>query len=203
MVPQAAEWYTQASYGALNLNIAADTTAYYRMPKAAAAYNWMGNGYRQDTYAQDALDAFTANGARPPPSGFDVLYVVPTGRAASYISRSQTADGAIPTRQGQKVAKKLVTFGAADWDLSWLKSQIHLKVKERWKQLWGLEEENEDHGRRAHGLGKQYRLLTRKPPKFTLKPFDYSGFKLVKQIKILKMRMNSSKGKNEPIRCAS
>lgn len=117
MVPQAAEWYTQASYGALNLNITADTTAYYRMPKAAAAYNWMGNGYRQDTYAQDALDAFMANGARPPPSGFDVLYVVPTGRAASYISRSQTADGAISTRQGQKVAKKLVTFGAADWDL--------------------------------------------------------------------------------------
>ena len=60
--------------------------------------------------------------------------------------------------------------------LSWLKGQIHQKVKERWKQLWDLEEQNEDRGRRVHGLGKQYRLLTRKPPKFAMKPFDYSGF---------------------------
>lgn len=116
MAPKAAEWYAQASYGHLSLNITADTTTYYRMPKAAAAYNWMGNGYRQDTYGQDALDAFTAKGAAPP-SGYDALYIIPTARAASYISRSQTTDGAISTRQGQKVAKFLVTFGAADWDL--------------------------------------------------------------------------------------
>ncbi|KAK8006825.1 hypothetical protein PG989_000815 [Apiospora arundinis] len=117
MAPQTAAWYAQASYGALNLNITADTTAYYRMPKPAAAYDWMGSTFRQSSYAQDALDAFTANGTRPPPPEVDALYIVPTGRAASWISRSQTTFEPISTRQGQKVAKKAITFGAADTDL--------------------------------------------------------------------------------------
>ncbi|KAK7960765.1 hypothetical protein PG988_011979 [Apiospora saccharicola] len=105
-------WYAQASYGNLTLDISADTSAYYRMPKSAAAYDWLGNTWRQDAYVQDALDAFTGNGARPPPPEVDVLYVVPTSGAAPWIKRSQTTFDPISTRQGQKVAKKAVTFGA-------------------------------------------------------------------------------------------
>ncbi|KAK8057468.1 hypothetical protein PG996_011405 [Apiospora saccharicola] len=112
MAPPTAEWYAQASYGNLTLDISADTSAYYRMPKSAAAYDWLGNTWRQDAYVQDALDAFTGNGARPPPPEVDVLYVVPTSGAAPWIKRSQTTFDPISTRQGQKVAKKAVTFGA-------------------------------------------------------------------------------------------
>ncbi|KAK7937285.1 M6 metalloprotease [Apiospora aurea] len=116
MAPKAAEWYAQASYGALNLNVTADTSAYYRMQKTAASYNWLGSTFRQDAYARDALDAFTASGARLP-ADVDVVYVVPTGRASPWISRSQTLFDPIATRDGQKV-KKTVTFGATDWDLT-------------------------------------------------------------------------------------
>ncbi|KAK8022739.1 M6 metalloprotease [Apiospora rasikravindrae] len=116
MVPTAAEWYAQASYGTLNLNVTADTSAYYRMPKAAAAYDWLGSTFRQDAYARDALNAFTANGARLPPD-VDVLYVVPTSRAAPWMSRSQTLFDPVSTREGQTV-KKTVTFGASDGDLN-------------------------------------------------------------------------------------
>ncbi|KAK8091545.1 hypothetical protein PG997_001906 [Apiospora hydei] len=116
MAPKAAEWYAQASYGTLNLNVTADTSAYYRMPKAVASYDWLGSTFRQDAYARDALDAFTASGARLP-ADVDVVYVVPTGRASPWMSRSQTLFDPITTRDGQKV-KKTVTFGAADGDLS-------------------------------------------------------------------------------------
>ncbi|KAK7983539.1 hypothetical protein PG989_010941 [Apiospora arundinis] len=120
LVPEATAWYAQASYGAMNLSVTADTSAYYRIPKTAQSYNWLsGLGtYGQEAYVQDALDAFTANGARPPPAEVDVLYVVPTGNAAQWISRSQTSSIAISTRQGQMVAKKTTTFGADDWDLN-------------------------------------------------------------------------------------
>ncbi|GKU03985.1 unnamed protein product [Fusarium langsethiae] len=121
LVPPTIDWYTRASYDKLKLNVKADTSKYYRMPKAASEYDWMGRQggiWRHDRYIQDALDAFTANGTRPPPPKVDVLYVIPTSQAADYISRSQTFYDRISTRQGDRVAKKTVTLGAADWDLN-------------------------------------------------------------------------------------
>ncbi|KAF4452311.1 hypothetical protein F53441_4829 [Fusarium austroafricanum] len=127
MVPGATEWYEKASYGKLKLKVTADTSAYHRMPKPIAEYNWMGrngNGWFIEPYIQDAIDAFTAKGTRSPPE-VDVLYIVPTGRAANYMARSITRYEPISTRQGKKVTfKKTVTFGAADWDLN-AKTMIH------------------------------------------------------------------------------
>ncbi|KAM0391310.1 hypothetical protein ACHAPZ_011465 [Fusarium culmorum] len=121
LVPPTVDWYTKSSYNKLKLNIKADTSQYYRMPKAASEYDWLGRGagfWRHDRYIQDALDAFTAEGTRPPPAKVDVLYVIPTSQAANYISRSITYYDPVSTRQGKRVAKKTVTLGAADWDLT-------------------------------------------------------------------------------------
>ncbi|KAL4730856.1 hypothetical protein ACLX1H_002898 [Fusarium chlamydosporum] len=120
MVPPTIEWYAKASYNKLKLNLKADTSKFHRMPKASSEYDWLGRQggiWRPNLYVQDALDAFTANGTRSPPN-VDVLYIIPTSKAASYIYRSQTQYDPVSTRQGEKVAKKVVTLGAADWDLA-------------------------------------------------------------------------------------
>ncbi|KAI1459613.1 M6 metalloprotease [Annulohypoxylon moriforme] len=106
-LPAAAEWYTTSSYGALTLNVTADTSRFYRMPVTAASYGWArGLSYEtHEKYIQDALDAY--NQTIPPT---DVLYVVPTANAAA-ISFSPTFMGDVQTRAGVYVAKKSVTFG--------------------------------------------------------------------------------------------
>ncbi|OTA76414.1 hypothetical protein M434DRAFT_26044 [Hypoxylon sp. CO27-5] len=106
-LPAAAQWYATSSYGALTLNVTADTSRFYRMPAAAASYGW-ARGLSYEThqkYIQDALDAY---GKTIPPT--DVLYVVPTANAAA-ISFSPTFMGDVTTRSGVYVAKKSVTFG--------------------------------------------------------------------------------------------
>ncbi|KAI4859900.1 M6 metalloprotease [Hypoxylon rubiginosum] len=106
-LPAAAEWYAASSYGALALNVTADTSRFYRMPAAADSYGWArGLSYEtHQTYIQDALDAY---GQTIPPT--DVLYVVPTANATA-ISFSPTFMGDVETRAGVYVAKKSVTFG--------------------------------------------------------------------------------------------
>ncbi|OTB13884.1 hypothetical protein K445DRAFT_319757 [Daldinia sp. EC12] len=106
-LPAAAEWYATSSYGALTLNVTADTSRFYRMPATAASYGWeRGLSYEtHQKYIQDALDAY---GKTIPPT--DVLYVVPTANAAA-ISFSPTFMGDVTTRAGTYVAKKSVTFG--------------------------------------------------------------------------------------------
>ncbi|KAI1763142.1 M6 metalloprotease [Hypoxylon sp. FL1150] len=106
-LPAAAEWYATSSYGALTLNVTADTSRFYRMPGTAASYGWeRGLGYETHrTYIQDALDAY---GRAVPET--DVFYVVPTANATS-ISFSPTFMGDVETRAGVYVAKKSVTFG--------------------------------------------------------------------------------------------
>ncbi|KAI0114182.1 M6 metalloprotease [Hypoxylon sp. NC0597] len=106
-LPAAAEWYATSSYGALALNVTADTSRFYRMPATAASYGW-ARGLSYEThqkYIQDALDAY---GKTIAPT--DVLYVVPTANAAA-ISFSPTFMGDVTTRSGVYVAKKSVTFG--------------------------------------------------------------------------------------------
>ncbi|KAI1385680.1 M6 metalloprotease [Hypoxylon trugodes] len=106
-LPAAAEWYTTSSYGALSLNVTADTSRFYRMPVTAASYKWdRGLTYQvHQKYIQDALDAY---GKTIPPT--DVFYVVPTANAAA-ISFSPTFMGDVKTRAGTHVAKSSVTFG--------------------------------------------------------------------------------------------
>jgi M6 family metalloprotease-like protein len=119
LVPPTIEWYTKSSYNKLKLNVKADTSKYYRMPKAASEYDWLGRQsgiWQPNRYIHDALDAFMANGTQPPPE-VDVLYIIPTRQAENSISRSQTQYDPVSTREGKRVAKKVVTFGAADWDL--------------------------------------------------------------------------------------
>ncbi|OTA98775.1 hypothetical protein M426DRAFT_76789 [Hypoxylon sp. CI-4A] len=106
-VPEAAEWYATSSYGALTLNVTADTSGFYRMPATAASYNWdRGLSYLvHQEYIQDALDAY---GKAIPPT--DVLYIVPTKNAAA-ITFSPTFLNDVQTRAGVHVAKSSVTFG--------------------------------------------------------------------------------------------
>ncbi|PNP79299.1 hypothetical protein FNYG_07375 [Fusarium nygamai] len=114
VVPQTIEWYKQASYGVLSLNISADMSRFYRMPKSAASYGWERGltGPEHQEYIQDALDAYTSNGTRPPPPESDVLYVVPVNSVGGRgISRSITYVSEIKTRQGDHVAQKTVTVG--------------------------------------------------------------------------------------------
>ncbi|GKU17103.1 unnamed protein product [Fusarium langsethiae] len=117
LVPEAVEFYRQASYGKVKLNVKADTSGYYRMPKEAGEYGWQAGGFWQDNYINDALDVFAANGTNPAPEA-DFLYIVPTGRAAKSLERSITRFDPISTRHGKKVTyKKTVLMGATDWDL--------------------------------------------------------------------------------------
>ncbi|KAI1653391.1 M6 metalloprotease [Daldinia decipiens] len=106
-LPAAAEWYATSSYGALTLNVTADTSRFYRMPAQADSYGFQrGLTYQMhEKYIQDALDAY---GKTIPPT--DVLYIVPTSNAVA-ISFSPTFMGDVKTRAGAYVAKKSVTFG--------------------------------------------------------------------------------------------
>ncbi|RGP81413.1 hypothetical protein FLONG3_558 [Fusarium longipes] len=127
VVPKTTEWYKQASYGALSLNVTADLSKIYRMPKSAASYGWERGltwAEHQD-YIQDALDAYTGNGTRPPPPESDVLYVLPVNNAGNRgITRSIAFNTQVSTRQGSYVARKTITTGTdayTGWgEKSWL-----------------------------------------------------------------------------------
>ncbi|RSM03823.1 hypothetical protein CEP52_007203 [Fusarium oligoseptatum] len=121
IVPQTTEWYKQASEGALSFNVTADLSKFYRMPATAASYGWeRGLTWAEhQEYIQDALDAYTDKGTRPPPPESDVLYVVPVNNAGSRgISRSITFVTRANTRQGDYVARKTVTV-ATDAFTTW------------------------------------------------------------------------------------
>ncbi|KAL5591954.1 hypothetical protein FOVSG1_010843 [Fusarium oxysporum f. sp. vasinfectum] len=119
LVPDAAKWYQTASYGQLELNITADTSKFYRMPKSAASYRWEeGFGAEQHlSYIQDALDAYTSNGARAPPAETDILYIATT-RNNDKMTRSLGSSFSVSTRNGKLVSRRAVTFGADPY-ISW------------------------------------------------------------------------------------
>ncbi|KAF7556303.1 hypothetical protein G7Z17_g1506 [Cylindrodendrum hubeiense] len=127
LVPDAQDWYTKASNGALTLNVTADVSQYYRMPASAASYHWSTglSSAEHLVYIQDALQAYTANGARPPPPETEVLYLVPTRSAGSYMTRSMAYDGRANTREGTYVARKTVTFGVDPFETWGFKALNH------------------------------------------------------------------------------
>ncbi|RKK88174.1 hypothetical protein BFJ69_g31 [Fusarium oxysporum] len=119
LVPGAAKWYQTASYGQLELNITADTSKFYRMPKSAASYRWE-EGFSAEqhlSYIQDALDAYTSNGARAPPAETDILYIATT-RNNDKMTRSLGSSFSVSTRNGKLVSRRAVTFGADPY-ISW------------------------------------------------------------------------------------
>jgi M6 family metalloprotease-like protein len=105
--PAAGEWYAASSRGRLALDVAADTARFVRMPARSDSYGWerglTAAAHRK--YIDDALAAYN----RSVPA-VDVLYVVPTARAAA-ISFSPTYMSAVRGRDGALVAKKATTFG--------------------------------------------------------------------------------------------
>ena len=110
-LPGARNWYSTSSFGRLDLDITADTTAgFVRMPANADSYGWE-RGLTAEThykYIQDAVDAYLHSGGSISP--VDVVWIVPTS-AASAISFSPTYMGPVASRSGQEIAKKSVTFG--------------------------------------------------------------------------------------------
>ncbi|KAF5009356.1 hypothetical protein FDECE_4412 [Fusarium decemcellulare] len=112
-LPDAAEWFKTASYGALDLDINADVSKFYRMPNSAASYNWDdGLTWNQHyNYIQDVLQAYINNGTQPVPAETDILYVVPTRSASSWMTRSEAFNYRVWTRDSEYVALKAVTFG--------------------------------------------------------------------------------------------
>ncbi|KAI5928480.1 M6 metalloprotease [Camillea tinctor] len=108
-LPAAADWYAASSYGALALDVSADTSRFYRMPAPAASYDW-DRGLTAAAHEKYILDAVAAYGGSGPAAA-DVLYVVPT-RNARAISFSPTYMGAVTPRSGGgAIAKSAVTFG--------------------------------------------------------------------------------------------
>lgn len=107
-LPAASEWYGNASFGRLNLSVAADLSRFYRMPHNASTYNFhRGMGYGPHRkYVQDALDAV---GKGVEFAGTDLLYIVPTKEAGA-ISYSPTFMAPITAHDGTLI-KKTVTFG--------------------------------------------------------------------------------------------
>ena len=123
-LPATAEWYRKASYGALELNVTADTSTFYRMPAAADAYHWQRGFTAADheKFVLDAVAAFVATGRALP--AVDVLYVVPTANAAA-ISFSTTYQNLVHTTDGRTIANKAVTFGIDAYDTWGFKTLNH------------------------------------------------------------------------------
>ncbi|KAL5613002.1 hypothetical protein FOVSG1_002065 [Fusarium oxysporum f. sp. vasinfectum] len=119
LVPDANEWFQEISFHQLQLNITADTSKFYRMPRSAESYNWDAGLTNEQHYAyvEDALDAYMNNGENPPPAKTDILYIVPT-RNAAWFTRSLASSFAIFTRDNQLVSNRAITFGVDPYN-SW------------------------------------------------------------------------------------
>ncbi|KAL8396604.1 hypothetical protein RB594_003614 [Gaeumannomyces avenae] len=116
-VPGAADWYARSSAGAVQLDVDADASAFYRMPRPSTSYGYQRglSSEAHRAYIDDALAAYAAAaGGQPVPRGADVLYIVAT-RNATAISFSPTymgdvgAPGEAPDEP--PVAHKAVTYG--------------------------------------------------------------------------------------------
>ena len=116
-MPQASDWYRNASYGRLTLNVTADTV-FRRMPSRADAYGWSRGLTTQlhNKYIQDALAAY--NRTISPP--VDVLYIVVPPNAKDITSSFTTSSllSGVTNRGGDLVARSAVTFGSTHFT-SW------------------------------------------------------------------------------------
>ncbi|KAJ0168618.1 hypothetical protein CTA2_3445 [Colletotrichum tanaceti] len=120
LVTPAAAWFNTSSYGRLSLNVTADTTRFYRMPKNVAAYNMVRPLQYQDhyRYVQDALAEWLAATDTPVPEVngtdgplTDVVYVIPTANATG-VELSATLNAGAYTYGVNYIARKAVTMGS-------------------------------------------------------------------------------------------
>jgi M6 family metalloprotease-like protein len=111
-MPSASDWYSTSSYGRLKIEMQADKSKFYRMPRLSTKYKWDRNGTDQDKYIRDLVSIMgnTSNFTNS-----DVLYIVPT-RAAEHISFSPTRMQPVVLKDGTTM-RTAVTFG----------QDIHLK----------------------------------------------------------------------------
>ncbi|KAJ0357451.1 hypothetical protein COL154_010150 [Colletotrichum chrysophilum] len=131
--PQTAEWFEKSSYGKLSLNVTADTTRFYRMPKNATDYQFERGLSQQmhQVYIKDALDEWLKITNTPVPGVnstdgpiTDVLYIIPT-RNATAISFSATLTSSVYTYDINYVARKAVTIGFDTYDVWGYKALNH------------------------------------------------------------------------------
>ncbi|WP_433056613.1 M6 family metalloprotease domain-containing protein [Dactylosporangium sp. CS-033363] len=116
VVPGGQQFFSTVSYGKLSLQVDADTSRFYRMPRASTAYGWQ-RGLTYEAHRQYIADALAAVGRSTSFRGDQLLYIVPT-RAASAISFSPTFMGAITAGDGTSLGKT-VTFGQDIWNAGW------------------------------------------------------------------------------------
>ncbi|XPS72516.1 hypothetical protein M3J09_004681 [Ascochyta lentis] len=112
LVPKASEWYETASYGKLHLQVAADTSRFYRMPASAESYNFTRgfDSTAHATYLLDAIEAYeNATGKTPPAT--DVFYVIAPKTAWRISLSAAYMSTFLYSRSGKLVSRKAVTFG--------------------------------------------------------------------------------------------
>ncbi|KAF0324243.1 secreted protein [Colletotrichum asianum] len=131
--PQTAEWFDKSSYGKLALNVTADSTRFYRMPKNATDYQFERGLSQQmhQVYIKDALEEWLKITNTPVPGVnstegpiTDVLYIIPT-RNATAISFSATLTSSVYTYDINHVARKAVTIGLDTYDVWGYKALNH------------------------------------------------------------------------------
>lgn len=133
LIPPTEDWLTTSSYGKLSLNITADTTRFYRMPKNAADYQFTRPLSQQahQIYVKDALEEWLTVTNTPVPGVnstdgplADVLYIIPTANATALELSAVLTSGAY-TYDVNYIARKAVTMGFDMFDFWGYKALNH------------------------------------------------------------------------------
>ncbi|OLN88266.1 hypothetical protein CCHL11_00249 [Colletotrichum chlorophyti] len=131
--PQAATWLETSSYGRMSLNLTADTTRFYRMPRSAASYQFERPLSQQthQEYIKDAIESWLHVTNTPVPEVnstdgplTDVLYIIPTANATS-IALSAAMSQSAYSYNVNYIARKAVTMGFDTFDYWGYKALNH------------------------------------------------------------------------------
>ncbi|KAI9738263.1 MAG: hypothetical protein M1834_008761 [Cirrosporium novae-zelandiae] len=113
LIPDAADWYASSSFGKLTLEVSADFSRVYRMPRRSDSYRFVRRISRAD-HCRYIMDALAAVGSRISFAGTNVLYIVPTRNAVN-IPFSPIYMDAVTAGDGTEVGHS-VTFGMDLYD---------------------------------------------------------------------------------------
>ena len=107
-IPGAPNWYSNASHGALTLNVDMPEAKIYRMPAKSNTYGFE-RGLTAETHAVYIQDALDVVGRDISFSDYELLYIVPT-KAAKVITFGPTYVNPITAPDGS-IIQRTVTFG--------------------------------------------------------------------------------------------